>query len=137
MHEIFFRITVFSTGALAVLLTVFALRPQGDAGTIPILSRSSFRGGGYAHDSQGQRVGDRHRVGFRAAERGHAGNRQPRAAGHTWDPQVSDNISSVGRAAGDTGRAAVEVLASANEFGKNGSALKDQVDAFLREVRAV
>jgi len=51
--------------------------------------------------------------------------------------EVSDNISSVGRAAGDTGRAAVEVLASANEFGKNGGALKDQVDAFLREVRAV
>jgi len=55
----------------------------------------------------------------------------------TGTHEVSDNISSVGRAAGDTGRAAVEVLASANEFGKNGGALKDQVDAFLREVRAV
>ena len=50
--------------------------------------------------------------------------------------QVSDNISSVSQAARDTGAAAAEVLASANEFGKNGSALKNQVDAFLREVRA-
>jgi methyl-accepting chemotaxis protein len=49
--------------------------------------------------------------------------------------QVSDNISSVSQAARDTGAAAAEVLASANEFGENGSALKDQVDAFLRELR--
>jgi methyl-accepting chemotaxis protein len=48
---------------------------------------------------------------------------------------VSDNISSVSQAARDTGAAAAEVLASANEIGENGSALKDQVDAFLRELR--
>ena len=49
--------------------------------------------------------------------------------------EVSDNISSVTQAARDTGAAAADVLASANEFGKNGSALKHQVDTFLREVR--
>jgi methyl-accepting chemotaxis protein len=51
--------------------------------------------------------------------------------------EVSDNISSVSLAARDTGAASAQVLASANEFGENGSALKHQVDAFLREVRAV
>jgi methyl-accepting chemotaxis protein len=49
--------------------------------------------------------------------------------------EVSDNISSVTQAARDTGAAAADVLASANEFGKNGSALQHQVDTFLHEVR--
>ncbi|MBR0851728.1 hypothetical protein JQ543_28590 [Bradyrhizobium diazoefficiens] len=49
--------------------------------------------------------------------------------------EVSDNIATVGKAARDTGAAAAGVLASANDFSRNGSALKQQVDAFLREVR--
>ncbi len=50
--------------------------------------------------------------------------------------EVSSNIANVNQAANDTGAAAAQVLASAGDLSKNGERLKDQVDAFLREVRA-
>ncbi len=50
--------------------------------------------------------------------------------------EVSSNIGSVTKAAQDTGSAAQEVLAAAGELARNGSVLKDQVEDFLRSVRA-
>jgi methyl-accepting chemotaxis protein len=50
--------------------------------------------------------------------------------------EVSGNIAGVSGAAQQTGAAAVQVLASAGELSQNGEALKAQVQAFLREVRA-
>ncbi len=50
--------------------------------------------------------------------------------------EVSSNISSVTQAAQETGSAASQVLASAGELAKNGTLLRDQVSAFLKEVRA-
>ena len=50
--------------------------------------------------------------------------------------EVSANIVGVRDAARETGVAADQVVASAAELSKNGEALKTQVDAFLREVRA-
>jgi methyl-accepting chemotaxis protein len=50
--------------------------------------------------------------------------------------EVSSNIGGVSEAASQTGAAAAQVLASAGELSKNGELLKQQVDAFLREVRA-
>jgi methyl-accepting chemotaxis protein len=50
--------------------------------------------------------------------------------------EVSGNIAGVIGAAQQTGAAAVQVLASADELSQNGEVLKAQVQAFLREVRA-
>ena len=50
--------------------------------------------------------------------------------------EVSSNISGVTTAAQETGSAASQLLASAGELAKNGTMLKNQVDVFLREVRA-
>jgi methyl-accepting chemotaxis protein len=50
--------------------------------------------------------------------------------------EVSDNIAGVNHAAGRTGAAAEQMLASAGELARDGGALKAQLDAFLREVRA-
>jgi methyl-accepting chemotaxis protein len=50
--------------------------------------------------------------------------------------EVSGNIGGVSHAAQQTGAAAVQVLASAGQLSQNGEALKAQVAAFLREVRA-
>lgn len=50
--------------------------------------------------------------------------------------EVSANIVGVRDAARETGVAADQVVASAAELSQNGEALKAQVDAFLREVRA-
>jgi len=54
----------------------------------------------------------------------------------TGTAEVTSNITGVSEAAQHTGAAATQVLASASELSRNGEALKDQVDAFLREVRA-
>lgn len=50
--------------------------------------------------------------------------------------EASVNIVEVNQAARQTGGAAVQVLASAGELSRTGEALKAQVQAFLREVRA-
>jgi methyl-accepting chemotaxis protein len=50
--------------------------------------------------------------------------------------EVSSNISGVSQAANDTGSAATQVLSAAGELSKNGERLKQQVRAFLSEVRA-
>jgi len=50
--------------------------------------------------------------------------------------EVSSNISGVTDAAKQTGSAAVEVLDAAGELGKSGALLKNQVEEFLRTVRA-
>jgi len=50
--------------------------------------------------------------------------------------EVSGNIGSVTEAAEQTGHAARQVLESAGELAKNGALLKDQVQEFLRIVRA-
>ena len=50
--------------------------------------------------------------------------------------EVSANIAGVKDAAQETGIAADQVVASAAELSRNGETLKQQVDAFLREVRA-
>ena len=50
--------------------------------------------------------------------------------------EVSSNIGSVTQAAQETGSAAQELLASAGDLARNGSLLKDQVEEFLRSVRA-
>lgn len=50
--------------------------------------------------------------------------------------EVTSNISGVSQAAQDSGAAATQVLSSANELSKNSELLKQQVDEFLREVRA-
>ena len=50
--------------------------------------------------------------------------------------EVSSNIGGVNQAAQQTGAAASQVLAAASALSKNGEALKAQVVAFLREVRA-
>ena len=51
--------------------------------------------------------------------------------------EVSANIVGVRDAARETGVAADQVVSSAAELSQNGETLKAQVDAFLREVRAV
>ncbi len=50
--------------------------------------------------------------------------------------EVSRNIAGVNEAAGQTGTAAGQVLESSDELSRNSEALRQQVDAFLREVRA-
>jgi len=50
--------------------------------------------------------------------------------------EVSANIAAVSEAASQTGSAASQVLASADELSKNSAMLRQQVDGFLREVRA-
>ncbi len=50
--------------------------------------------------------------------------------------EVASNISGVNHAAQQTGTAAAQVLARAGELSKNGGLLKQQVEAFLFEVRA-
>jgi methyl-accepting chemotaxis protein len=50
--------------------------------------------------------------------------------------EVSSNIAGVSQAATQAGAASAQVLASAGELSRNGESLKQQVDAFLREVRA-
>jgi methyl-accepting chemotaxis protein len=60
-------------------------------------------------------------------------NVQQAATGTT---EVASNIGNVSQAAQDTGAAATQVLSSAGELARNGTVLKDQVDSFLREVRA-
>jgi methyl-accepting chemotaxis protein len=60
-------------------------------------------------------------------------NVQQAATGTT---EVSSNIGNVSQAAQDTGAAATQVLSSAGELARNGTVLKDQVEGFLREVRA-
>ncbi|MGN6284583.1 MAG: methyl-accepting chemotaxis protein [Afipia sp.] len=50
--------------------------------------------------------------------------------------EVSANIAGVKDAAQETGVAADQVVSSAAELSRNGETLKQQVDAFLREVRA-
>jgi methyl-accepting chemotaxis protein len=60
-------------------------------------------------------------------------NVQQAATGTT---EVSSNIGNVSQAAQDTGAAATQVLSSAGELARNGTVLKDQVESFLREVRA-
>jgi methyl-accepting chemotaxis protein len=62
-----------------------------------------------------------------------ARNVQQAATGTT---EVASNIMNVSQAAQDTGAAATQVLSSAGELARNGTVLKDQVDSFLREVRA-
>jgi methyl-accepting chemotaxis protein len=57
-----------------------------------------------------------------------------RAAQGTQD--VTNTIAGVSHAASQTGVAAADVLASASELSKSGALLTQQVDAFLREVRA-
>jgi methyl-accepting chemotaxis protein len=60
-------------------------------------------------------------------------NVQQAATGTT---EVASNIGNVSQAAQDTGAAATQVLSSAGELARNGTVLKDQVEGFLREVRA-
>lgn len=62
-----------------------------------------------------------------------ARNVQQAATGTT---EVASSIVNVSQAAQDTGAAASQVLASAGELAKNGTVLKDQVESFLRQVRA-
>jgi methyl-accepting chemotaxis protein len=50
--------------------------------------------------------------------------------------EVSMNISGVTRAAEEVGGAASQVLASAGELSRQGERLKEEVDGFLRAVRA-
>ena len=50
--------------------------------------------------------------------------------------EVSGNIVRVNEAAQRAGEEASQVLVSAGELSRNGEALKAQVTAFLREVRA-
>lgn len=50
--------------------------------------------------------------------------------------EVSSNIGGVTKAAQETGAAAQELLASAGDLARNGAVLKDQVEEFLRSVRA-
>jgi methyl-accepting chemotaxis protein len=50
--------------------------------------------------------------------------------------EVSANISDVDKAARDTGTAAGKVVESATELSRSGNLLKEQVDLFLRDVRA-
>ena len=50
--------------------------------------------------------------------------------------EVSANISGVTQAAQQTGAAAAEVLTASTELGKNGVLLQNQVEEFLRTVRA-
>ena len=54
----------------------------------------------------------------------------------TGTTEVASNIGNVSQAAQDTGAAASQVLSSAGELARNGTILKDQVDSFLRQVRA-
>ena len=50
--------------------------------------------------------------------------------------EVSSNIAGVSEAAQQTGAAAAQVLSSSGELSRNGDLLRQQVDTFLRDVRA-
>ncbi|TQV77864.1 methyl-accepting chemotaxis protein [Denitrobaculum tricleocarpae] len=54
----------------------------------------------------------------------------------TRTQQVSSNITSVSQAASDTGTAANEILGGAEEMSQQSVALKQEVDAFLKQVRS-
>jgi methyl-accepting chemotaxis protein len=49
---------------------------------------------------------------------------------------VSSNIAGVTQAAGETGKSAGQMLGSADELSRESARLSEQVDRFLREVRA-
>lgn len=68
-----------------------------------------------------------------AATREIARNVQQAAAGTS---QVSDNVTGVTRAAKETGDVAAHVLASASEMAKQSTALQQEVDKFLANVRS-
>ncbi len=51
--------------------------------------------------------------------------------------EVSQNISGVTQAASETGEAASQVLGAADELSKQSELLRDQVDSFLVEIRAM
>ena len=69
-----------------------------------------------------------------AATKEIAANVQQAAAG---TQEVSENISGVTQAASETGEAAGQVLGAAQELSKQSEALREQVDSFLIEVRAL
>lgn len=50
--------------------------------------------------------------------------------------EVSSNISGVTQAAGETGRAASQVLDASRELARHSSTLKTQIDVFLKNVKA-
>ncbi|MDB5410127.1 MAG: chemotaxis protein, partial [Rhodospirillales bacterium] len=50
--------------------------------------------------------------------------------------QVSSTIAGVNQAAGETGAAASQVLASSEELGKQAATLRADVDSFLANIRA-
>lgn len=58
-----------------------------------------------------------------------------KAAGGTQE--VSENIVEVNQAASKTGETASEVLASSDELARQGDALREQVNTFLRSIRAM
>jgi len=58
-----------------------------------------------------------------------------KAAGGTQE--VSLNIVEVNEAAGKTGEIASEVLSSSDELAEQGDALREQVDTFLKSIRAM
>jgi len=68
-----------------------------------------------------------------AATREIAGNVQQAAAGTR---EVTGNIGGVTEAASDTGRATGQVVAAASELARHGKTLREEVDNFLKTVRA-
>jgi methyl-accepting chemotaxis protein len=50
--------------------------------------------------------------------------------------EVSSNISGVTQASQQTSAGSTQVLSAASELAKNGERLKQEVESFLREVRA-
>ena len=63
-----------------------------------------------------------------------ASNVQKAASG---TEEVSNNIIEVNQAAGKTGEIASEVLSSSDELARQGNALREQVDTFLKSIRAM
>lgn len=51
--------------------------------------------------------------------------------------EVSSNIAEVTQAAEQTGSSSQEVLTAANEVSEEAKALKQQVDTFLTEIKAI
>ena len=89
------------------------------------------------HDRPHQRDldGDRQRGG--GAGRGDAGDRAQHAAGGQGHRAGrSANIAGVNRAAGETGAAAGQVLASAEQLGRQSETLRGEVNRFLEKIRA-
>ena len=87
-------------------------------------------------DRRDQRHRHRDRRGGRGAGCGDARNRAQRSAGRQRHRRSRPtNIGGVTQAAGETGKAASQVLSATGELARQSETLRSEVDQFLRDIK--